>query len=77
MTLKSFEAETFEWYMTAQDHEIDNKHLRISLLRADYKELEGHEAEALFKIAAQSEIQESNSSEKKLELSLKYQVLSD
>ena len=44
--------------MTAQDHEIDNKHLRISLVRADYTELTGQEAEALFKIAAQSEIQE-------------------
>lgn len=63
--------------MQANDHELEDKHLHIHLLKADYKELTGHEAEALFKIAAQSAINETRDIYQIKRLSLKYQVLSD
>ncbi len=74
---EDFDAYSFEWIMQANDYELEDKHLQINLRKADYKELTGHEAEALFKIAAHNEINEIHDDSQKVRLSLKYQVLSD
>jgi hypothetical protein len=43
--------------MVAKDYEIESQSLNIELNSRDFKELTGPEADALFKIAAQKQIE--------------------